>query len=118
MPTTPPKTYSSADLDSAAGWCDVLLSLYLLLGAIGHLVHTNSCITYVLTALQRSGPRVRNPDARDSSPDRPSPGTRWDVLTKPDGSKTHKVHMNSMSGSPNDSELVAALVKCGVLQAI
>ena len=44
---------------------------------------------------------------RDLSPDKPASGTHWNEATKPDGSKTHKVHVDSsedINPQPSDPE--------------
>jgi hypothetical protein len=52
---------------------------------------------------------------RDSSPDKPAPGTHWNEATKPDGSKTHKVHVDS-SEDVTPNLLVQKLVGMGILR--
>ena len=52
---------------------------------------------------------------RDSSPDKPAPGTHWNGSTKADGTKTHKVHVDSTE--PVTPELaVRELVRMGHLR--
>ncbi|KND92706.1 hypothetical protein TOPH_02748 [Tolypocladium ophioglossoides CBS 100239] len=64
-----------------------------------------------------SVPRVRDLEARNSSPDQPAAGMHWNEATKPDGTNTHKVHVNSLTSSFSGKELLDALVTLGVIQA-
>ncbi|RWA07371.1 hypothetical protein EKO27_g7733 [Xylaria grammica] len=66
--------------------------------------------TNVPTSWRVSAPSVGDPEG-------PGPGEHWNESTKPDGTKTHKVHVDNLSGSLGDSELVDALVELGVLRA-
>ena len=76
------------------------------------------CIRYNTTNVPTSWiVHARNPEARESSPDQPTLGTHWNESTKPDGTKTHKVHVDSLSSSSSSKELVDALVRLDVLQA-
>ena len=52
---------------------------------------------------------------RDSSPDKPAPGTYWNEATTPDGSKTHKVHVDS-SEDVTPNLLIQKLVSMGILR--
>lgn len=83
-------------------------------------VPISACIrdgTNVPTSWTVSIPRLHDPEARDSSPDKPAPGTYWNEATKPDGMKTHKVHISKSPGFFSDKELLDALVMLGVIQA-
>lgn len=55
-----------------------------------------------------------NPEAGDSTP---PAGQHWNEATKPDGTKTHKVHVDGLSSAPSPNALVDALVRQGVLRA-
>jgi hypothetical protein len=56
-------------------------------------------------------PRDYNPE---SDPEGPGPGEHWNESTKPDGTKTHKVHVDSVE--PISPELLYdSLVKQGYI---
>ncbi|EFY94598.2 hypothetical protein X797_011326 [Metarhizium robertsii] len=60
-------------------------------------------------------PRRHGPEARDSSPDQPAPGTYW---AKRVNDLTHKVYINTNASEVGTGEqLVDALVKASILKA-
>ncbi|KAL2877653.1 hypothetical protein SGCOL_006990 [Colletotrichum sp. CLE4] len=51
--------------------------------------------------------------AQDSTP---PPGQHWNESTKPDGTKTHKVHVDGLSSAANPQLVVQALVRQHILR--
>jgi hypothetical protein len=60
------------------------------------------------TLVPVSWPNPTNPTAH---PDGPGPGEHWNSSTKPDGTKTHKVHVNSLE---TEGEVLQNLAELGL----